>query len=72
MNGPTRLEELYSPGTKLAEVKPEFTGMDRALWNRLKLDEQFAAYYRTLDSASAPLSKKAVASPRDSYGMKGM
>ena len=72
MRRPETLEELYSPGTKLREVQEDFRGMPLKLWQRLKLDELAARNRQTLNPADAPLSKKAIATPRDSYGWKSL
>lgn len=67
----TKLEELYTRGTTLKEVAPDVVGLPLKLWQKLDMERQGAEYRRTLDTSEAPLSKKAVATHRDNYGMKG-
>jgi hypothetical protein len=72
MQRPQQLGDLYPPGTPLAEVNPDFRGMDRKLWQRLKVFGQGEAHRKTLNPEDAPISKKAVWTPRDDYGLKGV
>lgn len=75
------LTALYTHGTKLAEVSPEFRGMPLNEWlHKWELQQvtvQAAEHDRRFrDSMPAgyehPLSRKAVSTPRDDYGMKGV
>jgi hypothetical protein len=74
MRIPDTLAELYPEGTSLSEVHPDFRGMPLKRWRKLKDREQCEAWLATLDQkkVGAPINRKAVATKRDSYGMKGM
>ena len=69
---PETLEQLYSPGTPMSEVHPDFRGMSLQLWRKLKISEQAKKYLAKLNPGEAPLSKQSIATARDNYGMKGM
>lgn len=69
-----KLEDLKPAGTRLADVEPEFRGMPLAQWLRASsvgVTRQCEAHLATQDPSSAPLGKQRVATPRDSYGIKG-
>jgi hypothetical protein len=65
------LSDLFSPGSHLADVPPEFRGMPLRQWQALKIAEQCSQYVATKDPDRAPLSKQRIWTPRDSYGIKG-
>jgi hypothetical protein len=74
MNSQT-LGQLYPTDTPLAEVSPDFHGMRFHKWNLLKIAEQAEAYLKSLPAnakETAPINRKAVATPRDNYGAKGL
>jgi hypothetical protein len=73
------LNELYKRGSKLiredgsTDVPPDFHGMSVKEWNRIRLDQDFADPAGIIPNG-APGTKwrgKAIATPRDNYGMKG-
>ena len=66
------LRDLFSPGSHLSDVPADFRGMPLKEWQRKTIEKQAEEYRATLDPADAPLSKKAVWTPRDSYGIKGL
>jgi hypothetical protein len=69
------LSDLYPAGTPLCEVAPEFRGMSLRRWQWKKLIEQrieLARRQPKINPEDAPLSQKAVWTPRDDYGMKGI
>ncbi len=75
------LSALYTHGTKLAEVSPEFRGMPLNEWlHKWELQQvtvQAAEYDRRFRNSMPagyvpPLSRKAVSTQRDDYGMKGV
>lgn len=70
MNRAETLDQLYSPGTPLSEVKPEFRGMSFKLWRSLKLTEQCNEQLKTADYEHAPLKDQRGWTPRDDYGRK--
>jgi len=66
------LARLFSPGTTLAEVPPDFRGMPWRLWHLAKISEQAEQWRRTIPpDFEPPLNRKSIWSPQDSYGMKG-
>jgi hypothetical protein len=65
------LSDLYPAGTPLSEVAPGFRGMPLREWQWKQLREQNSAQPKS-NPEDAPLSKKAVWTPRDDYGMKGI
>lgn len=60
--------------TKLADVPPNHRGMPFRAWRNADLDKQSAAHKRAITTKpeDAPLAKKAIWTPRDSYGMKSI
>lgn len=68
---PTKLDDLYTTGTTMKEADPLAIGLPLKLWRKLDIERQCNEYLRTKDPKDAPLSKKAVATPRDNYGIKG-
>lgn len=66
------LADLFSPGSNLADIPGHFVGMPLKRWKLEKLSEQARATYLPVTPSDAPLSKKAIWSPRDSYGMKSI
>jgi len=66
------LSDLFSPGSKLSEVPISFHGMTVMEWQRADIHRQCSEYLATLDPNEAPLSKKKIWTPRDSYGLKGI
>jgi hypothetical protein len=72
MRIPDTLAELYPEGTSLSEVNPDFRGMPLKRWRKLKDREQCEAWLAALDKSNAPINRKSVATPRDSYGIKGI
>ena len=68
---PLRLQ-IYSPGTTLAEVAPWFKGVSWQKYANAWMTEACNQYLRELKTpkAEAPLSQKAVWTPRDSYGWR--
>jgi hypothetical protein len=65
------LADLFSSGSHLSDVPPEFRGMPLRQWQELKTAEQCSRYIAMLNPENAPLSKQRVWTPRDGYGMKG-
>jgi hypothetical protein len=63
---------LFSRTVKLADVPPDFRGIPLHSWRLQEISRQCAAHVATLDSANAPLSRKAIWNPRDDYGWKGI
>lgn len=66
------LRDLFSTGSHLSDVPVHFHGMTLLEWTAKKWTEQCNRYLATLPKEDAPLSKKAVWTPRDSYGLKGI
>ena len=54
------LNDLYSPGTKLREVDPNFRGMDRKRWQLLKVTEQGREHLAALNANDAPIKRLTV------------
>ena len=71
---PQSLGDLMSPGSTLADVPPDFQGMRYKDWAIQMISKQCEEWRKAnpMNPEDAPLSKKAVATPRDGYGMKGM
>ena len=70
---PTELSQLYPAGTPMSEVAPDFRGMSLAGWRHQKLLQQFKSYQDSIPAdAPKPLAEKAVSTPRDNYGLKGI
>lgn len=70
-----KLEDLKPAGTRLADVEPEFIGMPLNQWLRASsvgITRQCNEYLAMQDPSQAVLSKQRVATPRDSYGIKGI
>ena len=65
------LKDLFTRGSKLSDVPPDFRGMPYREWRRLEMARQAERYRAKLDPAEAPLSKQRIWTPRDGYGMKG-
>lgn len=65
------LRELFSPGSKLADVPIHFRGMTLLEWRGKNIEKQCNEYLKTLDPDKAPISQKRIWTPRDGYGMKG-
>lgn len=66
------MRDLFSPGSKLSDVPLSFRGMTLLEWRRADIHRQCSEYLATLNPETAPLSKKAIWNPRDSYGLKGL
>ena len=68
------LAQLYSRGTKMAEVDPDFRGMPLNEWQWAKLSLQAETHRRRLaeQGFQAPIESKPITRPRDEYGMKGL
>lgn len=77
------LSQLYTTGTKLADVKPDFRGMPLAEWLQKSTCRMIQAVAAERIGLEFPIeihsrqSKKKVAeqrvyTPRDGYGMKGV
>jgi hypothetical protein len=70
------LSQLYSPGTTMEEVDPAFKGMRRNEWLCKQVTVQFVEWDRRFRNQYPnfvpPLNRKAIATPRDNYGMKGI
>lgn len=73
------LNDLYPRGTKLiredgtTDVSPGFRGMPPEEHRRLTVFQMIKAHAEAqpkIDPADAPLSKKAIATPRDNYGYR--
>jgi len=74
-----RLTDLYPRGTPLAEVAPDFRGMSVQEWRLRRAEEIHAEYMRSRTKEeigaakrNAPINAQRIATPRDSYGMKGV
>jgi hypothetical protein len=67
------LNELYRPGTKLKDVPYDFEGMPVKQWLRLQMDQDFASPKGKIPDGAPGTQwrKKAIATSRDNYGMKG-
>lgn len=79
------LSRLYTTGTKLADVKPDFRGMPLAEWlqkvtcrmiqtvaaERALTGEEFAIEIHSRQSKKK-VAEQRVYTPRDGYGMKGV
>jgi hypothetical protein len=65
------LRDLFTSGSRLADVPPHFRGMPFKQWRRLQLAKQCSEYLSKLKPEDAPLSKQRIWNPRDSYGLKG-
>jgi hypothetical protein len=61
---------LFSKGTKLEEVPPEFRGISYDQWRMLNLTEQ-AEDYRRSPQPVPEVAKRAISTTRDDYGVKG-
>lgn len=58
-----RLSDLYSPGTKLSEINPEFRGMSPEQWTFLDVARQMDAYQKSItprQKAAAPIHKQKI------------
>jgi len=66
------LKDLFSTGSHLADVPADFRGMPMSRWLSMQITEECSKYVATLDPEKAPLNRKAVWTPRDDYGMKGV
>jgi len=73
------LRDLMSPGSTLADTPPQFRGMPFHQWHMLKIEEKgtkiakafFARFVNGVPDEAARTGGRAVATHRDSYGMKG-
>ena len=67
------LSELFSPGSHLSDVPPDFRGMPYREWRLKEISRQADEWRKT--RLNAPMQKwqnRAIWTPRDSYGMKGV
>jgi hypothetical protein len=58
-----RLSDVYSPGTKLPEVNPDFHGMSPQQWTSLDVARQMDAYQESItprQKAAAPIHKQKI------------
>lgn len=65
------LAQLYSHGTKLAEVSPDFRGMSWKDW-QVRNVTKWATPWLADHAGSDPLKNKKIAGPRDSYGWRSL
>lgn len=66
-------DELFSPGTKLADVKPEIHGISLLAWRMGSITKQCSDYIAQLGPEArenAPINKKRIWNPRDDYGWR--
>jgi hypothetical protein len=68
------LSQLYSKGTRMSEVDPEFKGMRGREWCAKKMIAQCEAYYARQKAAGErpKVANSKIVTPRDEYGMKGL
>jgi len=70
------LSDLKRPGTKLADVEPDFRGMPLREWLKLSMQAQFEAHYkataeRMTKTGEIPwIEKQKISGPRDNYGWR--
>lgn len=73
------LNDLKPHGYHLSDVEPDFRGMTLREWLMKRIESQASAFLAQADRVKAVCGnvsnrkwyKKAVATPRDNYGMKG-
>lgn len=65
------LAELYSRGTRLADVKPDFRGMKWREW-QLRNVTRWAVSWLADHAGENPLKDKKISTPRDNYGWRSI
>jgi hypothetical protein len=70
------LSDLKRPGTKLADVEPDFRGMPLHQWLKLSMQSQFEAHYRSTAERMAKtgevpwIETLKISGSRDNYGWR--
>lgn len=65
------LTQIYSRGTKLAEVKPDFRGMPWQEWQARNVT-RMAVTWLAQHAGEDPLHGRKISTPRDNYGWRSL